>query len=661
MHEPSALTWNLLLLLVVIAVGPFLAERAKLPGIIGLLIGGFLIGPTGIGLLNGSGTVESLGHIGLLYLMFVAGLELDLNVFARLKNAAITFGLVTFALPLAVGTVAARLLGFDWPAAILIGSLWASHTLVMYPIVQRFGLAADPAVATTVGATVITDTLALLILAIIAGGVGDGGGLASNLLLLVGLGALGLYCMFVLTAVGRWFFAGLGQDRGLRFVFIMAAFLSASVVAEIGGIEGIVGAFFAGLALNRMVPNGGPLMERVEFFGGALFIPAFLVSVGLLIDPKVLLDLRTWQLAAVFTVALVLGKGGAALIIGRLRHFSTLQVQLVFALSLSQAAATLAATTVGRDVGLFGDDVVNAVVVVIVASLFVSSVLAARAASRIAPPGREGRPLGTAVLVALEDAETAGRLAPVLARIVRADGGVLIPAHVVADAEDGRSLEEARVTARAIDETVRKAGLETDPSLRVAGSIRQGIRNEISERDVSLLVVARHGALKPQDFLFGGTAEEIIAASPVPTLVVEADGTPVRRVLLPIRPADLSPGRIAATRLAVVVANHFEASGLPMIVGVPDPGALPADLGLASDAGVVQLAGGRARWIAEGAVPGDLVILPGGGGGRVFGIDAARVAAMPGVTAGVVVEPFHATGLAGGRDIGGTVVVGRTA
>ena len=168
MHEPSALVRDLLLLLTVIMFGPFVAERLRLPGIIGLLLGGFLIGPTGLGLLRATGVVDSLGHIGLLYLMFLAGLELDLNVFARLRQAAIQFGLLTFALPMAFGFVGARWLGFDLPASILIGSLWASHTLVMYPIMQRFGITADPAVATTVGATVITDTLALLVLAVVA-------------------------------------------------------------------------------------------------------------------------------------------------------------------------------------------------------------------------------------------------------------------------------------------------------------------------------------------------------------------------------------------------------------------------------------------------------------------------------------------------------------
>jgi Kef-type K+ transport system membrane component KefB len=656
-HEPSSLTWDLLLLLLVILFGPYTAERLRLPGIIGLLLGGFLIGPTGLGLLAGRAEVESLGSIGLLYLMFLAGLELDLNVFARLRNAAITFGLLTFVLPLAAGTAIALWLGFDLPASILIGSLWASHTLVTYPIVQRYGLAADPAVATTVGATVITDTLALFVLAVIAGAAGGG---TSNLAILVGLAVLGAYCFVALTLVARWFFAGLGQDRTLRFIFVVAAFLSAAVVAELGGIEGIVGAFFAGLALNRMVPNGGPLMERIEFFGSALFIPAFLVSVGLLIDPAVLLEGRTWILAAAFTLALVAGKGAAAVLIGRLRAFSWNQVQLVFSLSLAQAAATLAATTVGAQVGLFGDDVVNAVVVVIVISLFASSLIASRAAPLIAPPGREGRTLGTMILAAIASPDSGERLMPLLARIARADGGNVIPAHVMADGDDQRTLEDARAASKLIDETVRRAGLEAEPSLRVAGSVRQGIRNEISEFDASLLVLGRHRQLRAQDFLFGGTSEELVSASMVPVMVAEMDEQPLARVLLPLRNHDLAQSRMRDTSLALEIGRLLAKSGLDLLVAVPNPEALPGGVALPDDALIEPLSSSRNRWIAQRAGPGDLVLLPGGGTGIVFGMDAARVAALPGVSVAVIVGPFHASGLPARREIGGTLVVPHT-
>ena len=513
--------------------------------------------------------VDSLGHIGLLYLMFLAGLELDLNVFARLRQAAIQFGLLTFALPMAFGFVGARWLGFDLPASILIGSLWASHTLVMYPIMQRFGITADPAVATTVGATVITDTLALLVLAVVASGATGEGGLASNLALLVGLGVLALYCAFVLTFLTRWFFGGLGQDRTLRFVFVLAAFLSASFVAELGGIEGIVGAFFAGLALNRLVPNGGPLMDRVEFFGGALFIPAFLVSVGLLIDPTVLADPRTWQLAIVFAISLVLGKGGAALAIGRIRRFSRAAGG-----GHLRPVAVAGGGDAGRDDGRrVGRAVRRRRRQRRGGRHRVQPVHVVGAGDARRGPDRAPGPRRTSVGVGDHCRDRGRRHGPPARAGPRPDR----PARRRdrrAGARDrrrrGPPAGRGARTAREIDEAVRRAGIEADPSLRVAQSVRQGVRNEIHEHDGSLLVIARHGAIRAKDYLFGGLSEEIVAASPVPVMVVEMDEAPVRRVLLPLRAHDLRASRRAETGLAVEVARRLAASGLELVVGRPD-------------------------------------------------------------------------------------------
>jgi Kef-type K+ transport system membrane component KefB len=654
-HEPTPLVWNLLLLLIVIAIGPFVAERLRLPGILGLLLGGFLIGPTGLDLLHTTTEVEALGSVGLLYLMFVAGLELDLNVFARVRQAAITFGLLTFALPQAIGTVVALALGFDTLAAILIGSLWASHTLVVYPIVQRYGLTSDPAVATTVGATVITDTLALLVLAVVAGTV-EGGG-SSPLLLLVGLGGLAAWCWIGLTFLARWFFSGLGQDRVLRFVFMLAAFLSAAFVAELGGIEGIVGAFFAGLALNRVVPNGGPLMERIEFFGAALFIPAFLVSVGFLVDPAVLTEASTWVLAGAFVFSVTLGKGGAALIIARLRGFSGPQTQMVFGLSYAQAAATLAATTVGAEIGLFGQDVVNAVVVVIVVSLFGSSVIAARAAPRIAPAAGSGRSLGSEVVTAIADPDQAARLVPLVARIARTDGGNLVPVHVIPDADNEHTIADARANAKSIDEIVRKAGFDADSSLRVAVSIRQGIRNEITERDASLLVLGHLGRTRPATYLFGSLSEEVVSGSPVPSLVAMLDAAPIRRVVLPIRRRDLGVNGIGETRLAMQVAGFLERSGLKLVVATRG-GERLEDPPIPNDAELVVFAGGRVSWVSAFVGTGDLVLLPGGSAGLVFDSEAHRIGAIEGVSVAVAVAPYHPSAAPSGPDVG-TLVVGR--
>ena len=387
LSAPHGPAWVFLGVVVVIAVFPWLAERVRVPGIIGLLLGGLLLGQNGLGVVpEGDLVIPAIGQIGLLYLMFLAGVELDLTVLQRYRRTAVAFALLTFVAPLVLGFAAATLLGYGTAASLLVGSLVASHTLVTYPTVRALGLGSNGAVATAVGATVLTDTLALLVLAGVAGsatGEASGGELA--LQMGVGLAVLAVWCFVVLPRLGHAFFRGIGQERTLRFVFLLAALLSAAVVAEVFEIEGLVGAFFAGLGLNRLVPNRSPLMERTEFFGSALLVPLFLISVGLLIDPAVVVDPRTLAVAGALTVACLGGKALAAALTRPLFRFSWAEAGTVFSLTTPQAAATLAATVVGFELGLLSETVVNAVLVLIVVSLLVASAAAELAGRRVAP------------------------------------------------------------------------------------------------------------------------------------------------------------------------------------------------------------------------------------------------------------------------------------
>ena len=271
-------------LLAAVLLAPILARRVRLPEIVVLLFVGFVIGPTGLGIVERAGVVATLGTVGLLYLMFVAGLELDLDDFASHRKGSAGFGIATFVVPMVLGTVSALALGYGTLASVLLASCWASHTLVAYPVFQRVGTVGNRAVAVSVGATIITDTAALLVLAVIARA--HQGALTPVFwatlipsLALVGYGALRL-----LPRLASRFFSGLGQDRSLRFLFVMVALFGLASLFEVIGIEAIVGAFVAGLALNRSVPNRGPLMERIDFLGGTLFIPLFLLATGMLID-----------------------------------------------------------------------------------------------------------------------------------------------------------------------------------------------------------------------------------------------------------------------------------------------------------------------------------------------------------------------------------------
>ncbi|HLA15504.1 MAG TPA: cation:proton antiporter [Candidatus Limnocylindrales bacterium] len=617
MTLPSGPEWNFLVLLVVIATGPFVAERLRLPGIIGLLIGGFLISGHGLGLLTSEAFVEVVGELGLLYLMFLAGAELDLGLFERLRRKAVVFGLLTFALPFILGLILALWLEFEPLAAILIGSLWASHTLVTYPIIRRFGLTSDPAVAISVGATVITDTLALVVLAVVSKAETEGSvGLATFVSLGVGLAVLTLASFLVVPRIARWFFAGLG--------------------------------------MNRLLPHGSPLAERVEFFGSALFVPAFLVSVGLVIDPSVLFQPATIRLAMVFLVAVTVGKLGAALIGGRLFGFTTAQAGVMFSLTYSQAAATLAAATVGVEIGLFGTDVLNAIIVVIMVSLFVASLSANRFAARVPPASEVTADLGHAIVVPLDDPALAPPALSLAARIAEPDGGLVVPIHIVGP-QDRPGLAIARKTAAAIDAAARTVGIEAEPSLRVAVSPGQGIRNAVAAANGTLLILVRGPGLAAQDVMFGGIDSEHVAGSNVPTIVAIPSDARIARVVMPIRKRDVAPEGLIDVRLAVETAARLVKGDLDLVVGLQRGANLPADVTLPDDARRVDFDGGRVGWIRETARPGDLVLLPAGLETLVIGLDASRLGSLPGVTVAVIAGPYRSAAYVGNRESIGAI------
>ena len=486
---PEGSAWEFLVLFLVVVLGPPLVERARIPGLIGLLLGGFLIGPHGFGLLDaGSTTIPDLGQLGLLYLMFVAGVELDLVLLREHRRSAVTFGVMTFAFPMVFGTLAGALLGWELAAALLLGSLLASHTLVLYPAIRQAGLANDPIVASAVGATVLTDTLALVILAVIAGtesGTGSSAEIALQLVL--GMAVLGSFCFIFLP----WFighaFEFLGGDRAVRYVIAVAAFLAAAVVAETFGIEGIVGAFFAGLALNRLVPSHGPLMNRIDFFGVAVFVPVFLVSVGLLLDPKVMVEPETLGLAAGFIAACLGGKLVAAQLTRPLMGATSAQAGVVFGLTVPQAAATLAATTVGFQLGLFSESVVNAVLVLILVSVVVATLVVEREKVRVQLPPPAGRSLGEHVLVAVADLDAA----PLGLRVARAiadrEAGVV---DVVGLEAAGMSGPERQADVDRLHGLCRRLGIDADPAMRVTDHGPRTAVLAANDLEASLLLVA---------------------------------------------------------------------------------------------------------------------------------------------------------------------------
>ena len=621
--------WLLLMLAIIIIVGPLIAARFRLPGLIGLILSGLVLGPFVFGLLP-EGFLDAVGGIGLLLLMFMAGAELDLNLFQRYRSAAIVFGLLTFIMPFLFGWLSALWLDMTALAAILMGSVWASHTLVAYPAVRQAGLSGNKAVATSVSATVITDTLAMIVLAIVAAVAPASGEEAADpvlvtIKLVVGLGVLVLWTMVILPRMARRFYMGIGQDRMLRFVFVIGALATSGLLATIVGIEGIVGAFFCGLGLNRLIPNGGQLMERVEFFGSSLFIPAFLVSVGMLLDPGVLLNVSTLAMAAVFFVALAAGKYAAAWIAGRRYKFSQAEIGMMFALTIAQAAATLASTLVGVEIGLFSDQVMNAVLIVVLVSLILTSVTELRYAGRIAPESLVMKPLGQSVIVPVTSSVMLEQTMRLACDIAYSDAGIVVPVAIAPERDSIEGEEAARQRLERAEEYATAFGADAEGVLRIDDAMHIGTVRELVARRGSLIILEWSHAPTASDFLFGSMIDKIGARSPAPAIAVRwGKQTPTRVVLAPGKPLSTTGYRVDL-QVAQQLAKHLAgARNLPLRLLASD-GRLPDELALPEAAETISVEPGL-NGIRKNLLPEDLLIVPGATMRQAIGSLALNIA-----------------------------------
>ncbi|GAB1451711.1 cation:proton antiporter [Draconibacterium sp.] len=373
------------LILMIILLAPILLQKLKIPGIIGLIISGVLIGPFGFNFLEKSSAVDLFSTIGLLYIMFIAGLELDMNEFKSNRNKSLLFGFFTFILPLSIGYPICRyIFGYDFNASLLIASMFSTHTLVAYPIVSRLGVSKNEAVAITVGGTILTDTLVLLILAVIMGN--SQGNLDQQfwIRLAISIIVFSAIMFFLIPRIARWFFRKLEAEKHAHYIFVLFVVFFAAFLAEFSGLEPIIGAFVAGLALNQSIPHSSALMNRIEFIGNSLFIPFFLISVGMLVDVSVIFSGPSAIIIALtLTVAAVIGKWFAAFFTQLSFKYSTAQRQLIFGLSSSHAAATLAIILVGYNAGILDDNILNGTIILILITCLVASFATERAAKKI--------------------------------------------------------------------------------------------------------------------------------------------------------------------------------------------------------------------------------------------------------------------------------------
>lgn len=373
-------------LLLIVLISPLLLKRLNVPGIIGLIIAGVVIGPHGFNLISDSEGVNLFSSIGLLYIMFIVGLELDLNEFKANRNKSVVFGFFTFIIPLIIGfPVCHYLLGYDIYASFLTASMFSTHTLVTYPIVSRMGVSKNQAVAITVGGTILTDTAVLVILAIVLNSHSGNFDFQFLLRLLTSISIFSFIVFFIIPKVAQWFFQKVESEKYSHYIFVVFIVFFAGFLAELGGIEPIIGAFAAGLALNRLIPHSSALMNRIEFIGNSLFIPIFLISVGMLVNVTVVFSgTTTLYIAVVLTVVALLGKWLSAFFTQKVFKYSIAQRNLIFGLSSSHAAATLAVILVGFKAGIIDEYILNGTIVLILLTCLIASFVTQKAAKEIA-------------------------------------------------------------------------------------------------------------------------------------------------------------------------------------------------------------------------------------------------------------------------------------
>jgi Kef-type K+ transport system membrane component KefB len=528
------------LILFIILFAPLLLNRLKIPSLISLIIAGAVIGPHGFNLMLRDSSIILFGTVGLLYIMFLAGLEIDVEDFRKNSRKSLLFGLYTFFISIILGIIVGLyILDFSLFSSILIGSIFASHTLIVYPVVSKLGVSTNKAVTIAVGGTIITDTLALLVLAVIAGI--SSGELMTGfwIRLVIGMTFFSLIVLLIFPVIARWFFKRF-DDSVLQYLFVLAMVFFGGFLAEAAGVDAIIGAFFSGLALNRLIPRTSPLMNRVKFVGNALFIPFFLIGVGMLIDIRALFkDYNTLKVAAVITIAATAAKYLSAWITQRVFGFSLDQRRLIFGLISAHAALALATVLIGYNiitgytlkgdpVRLLDESVLNGTILFILITCTLATIIGEKGAHNIALADTvdeiaESGVQGTEerILIPMNDLGTVDELVNLSATVKsNKDKRGIYALHVAdnttsddaAEKHAGKLLEKAAVAASSIDFDLTRL-------IRYDSDVVNGITGVIREQKITDLIFGLHQKSILNDTLLGSASENILGRCNITTFI----------------------------------------------------------------------------------------------------------------------------------------------
>ncbi len=536
-----------------ILVAPMLARRVRLPEIVGLIAAGAIFGPHGLGLLARDQTVHLLGAVGLLYIMFLAGLEIDLHQVRRDRSHAAVFGVLTFIIPLILGIALGRwALGMTVSASILLAGMLSSHTPITFSIVSKLGLTKSRCVGTAVGGTIVSDTLALLVLVAIAGATRGDLNAWFWIRLCVSMLVYAAVVVFLVPWLACAFFRRPSNDENTDFVFVLAVALLSSYLASLAGLEPIIGAFLVGLALNSLIPEKSLLMTRVHFTGNAIFIPFFLLSVGMLVDVRLLFSgVETWVLVLGMIVVAIAGKFAAAWSAGKSLGYIPDEGLLIFGLSVNRAAATLAIVLVGVDLGLFSQAVITSTILMIAVSCLVGSIVTERAGRRVAlHESQAAFDASTAphrILIPLQERQGAKELLDI-ALLLREKGShePVYPLQVVPEDRDvnQKVAQAEKVLAHTVVRAM-SAGVPVTPLTSVDLNVVSGVVRAVRDNRISMILLAWDGQTSWKTRLFGRTIDAVVERSCQQVLVNRLcqPVSTAKRIVLVLPPfADHQPG-----------------------------------------------------------------------------------------------------------------------
>jgi Kef-type K+ transport system membrane component KefB len=497
--------------LIIILCIPLLLNKIKVPHLLGLIIAGAVIGPNGFNVLSRDSSVVVTGTTGLLYIMFLAGLEIDMGDFKRNKWKSITFSIYTFIVPFVLGLAGGYyILHFSLLTSVLFASLFSSHTLIVYPMVSKLGISKNLAVNITVGGTMITDVLSLVVLAVVVGMSQDEVGTEFWLRLSVSMTVFALIVLLLFPIIARWFFKNV-EDKISQYIFVIVMIYLAALLAELAGIEAIIGAFFAGLALNRLIPHTSSLMNRVDFVGNAIFIPFFLISVGMLIDFSAFI--KSWETLGVASIMIVASIGGkyiAALLTKKTFRLTNDEGQLIFGLSAASAAATLASVMVGYNIiisenaagepiRLLNEHVLNGSILLILISCTVSSFVSMASAQRIADADKDETVSGNneeqeKILLAVNHEHTVEKMVN-LGLLVKTHSNKdrLFAVNVINDDMNESSAKNAEKILATAVHMAAAADVKLKPITRHDNDVVTGINNVVKEQNVTDLIIGLEG------------------------------------------------------------------------------------------------------------------------------------------------------------------------